>query len=171
MFAIVGLFRGSVRQLFGVVGFLGGLWVAVLLSRWVGARWEGARPAVVFWVLRWLVAAVAALVVAAVFHAWGGLLRKSVQAGPAGALDRVLGAPLGAAIGLAWAVALITLTLLAPRSLGIRSVLLRARTPRALVTLGARTCDAVEGRVPVLHGLGRWLHEAERRARVQSRSS
>ena len=91
VFAIRGLIRGSVRQVFGLLGFAVGLWVAVQVSRWVGAQWLGARPAVVFWVLRWLVAALAGLVVASLFQWWGSLLGKAVQAGPAGWLDRVLG--------------------------------------------------------------------------------
>ena len=171
VFAIRGLIRGSVRQVFGLLGFVGGLWLAVLVSRWVGAQWLGARPAAVYWVLRWLVVAFAALAFASFFHWWGSLLGKAVQAGPAGWLDRVLGVPLGALIGMTWALALVTLALLAPGSLRVGAAVTQARTAHALVSAGARACDAVEPRVTVLHGLGRLLHEAERRARAHSRSS
>jgi hypothetical protein len=171
VFGIRGLIRGSVRQVFGLAGFVGGLCLAVLVSRWVGAQWLGARPAVVYWVLRWLVVALAGLSVASLFHWWGSLLGKAIQAGPAGWLDRVLGVPLGALIGMTWALALVTLALLAPGSLGMGAAVSQARMAHALVGTGARACDAVEPRVPVLHGLGRLLHEAERRARAHSRSS
>ena len=171
VFAIRGLIRGSVRQVFGLLGFVGGLWLALWVYRWVGAQWLGARPAVVYWALRWLVVALAALAFASLLRWWGSLLGKAIQAGPAGWLDRVLGVPLGAMIGMTWAIALVTLALLAPGSLRLRAAVTRARTAHALVSTGARACDAVEPRVTMLHGLGRLLHEAERRARVDSRSS
>ncbi len=171
VFAIRGVFRGSIRQVFGFLGVAVGLWMVVLVSRWVGAHWQGARPAVVFWFMCWLVAAMVGLAVSSLFHWWGGLLGKAVQAGPAGWLDRVLGVPLGAMIGMAWAIALVTIALLTPRMLGVRAAAMRARTTPALVGTGRRACDLVEARVPGLHGLGRLLHEAERRARADGRTS
>jgi uncharacterized membrane protein required for colicin V production len=171
VFVIRGLIRGSVRQLFGLLGLVGGLWLAVQASQWVGAQWLGARPAVMYWVLRWIVVALAGLAVASLFHWWGDLLGKAVQAGPAGWLDRVFGVLLGALIGMMWAIALVTLALFAPRLVGVRTAVTQALTAHALVSTGARACDAVEPRVPMLHGLGRLLHEAERRARAHSRGS
>jgi uncharacterized membrane protein required for colicin V production len=156
---------------FGLLGLVGGVCLVVQVSRWVGAQWLGARPAVVYWVLRWLVAALAGLAVAAFFHWWGSLLGKAVQAGPAGWLDRVFGVLLGALIGVMWAIALVTLALFAPRLVGARTAVRQALTAHALVSTGARVCDAVEPRVLMFHGLGRLLHEAERRARAHSRGS
>ena len=157
--------------MFGLLGLVGGVCLVVQVSRWVGAQWLGARPAVVYWVLRWLVAALAGLAVAAFFHWWGSLLGKIVQAGPAGWLDRVFGVLLGALIGVMWAIALVTLALFAPRLVGARTAVRQALTAHALVSTGARVCDAVEPRVLMFHGLGRLLHEAERRARAHSRGS
>jgi len=171
VFAIRGFFRGSVRQVFGLAGFVGGVWLAIVVSRWVGARWIDARPAVLFWALRWLAAGVVALVVGSLFHGWGGLLRKAIEAGKAGGPDRALGLGLGAVIGVAWAIALLTLVLLFPHPRGMRAAVVRARTPHALMRLAVFTCDAVERRAPMFHGLGRLLHEAERRARVHSPST
>ena len=171
VFVIRGLVRGSVRQMFGLLGLVGGLWLAVQVSRWVGAQWLGARPAAVYWVLRWIVVALAGLAVASLFHWWGSLLGKAVQAGPAGWLDRVFGVLLGALIGMMWAIALVTLVLFAPRLVEVRAAVTQALTAHALVSTGASACDAVESRVPMLHGLGRLLHEAERRARAHSRGS
>lgn len=99
------------------------------------------------------------------------MLGKAVQAGPAGWLDRVFGVVLGALIGMMWAIALVMLVLFAPRMGGMRTTVTQALMAHALVSTGARACDAVEPRVPVLHGLGRLLHEAERRARAHSRGS
>jgi hypothetical protein len=171
VFVIRGVIRGSVRQVFSLAGLACGFLLAVQVSRWVGAQWLGARPAVVYWVLRWLVAAIAGLAAVSLFHWWGSLLGKAVQAGPAGWLDRVFGVLLGAMIGMMWAIALVTLAVFAPRLAGVRIAVTRAHTAHALVSTGARACDAVEPRVPLLHGLGRLLHEAERRARADSRGS
>ena len=168
VFAIRGLFRGSVGQFFGLAGFAAGLGLAILVSRWVGARWLSARPALLYWALRWFVAAVVALVVSFAFHAWGESLRKAVHAGPAAALDRALGAVIGGAIGFAWSVALLTLMLLSPHRLGLQTAAVHARTPRAIVHVGVAVCDAFERRAPALRGLGRVLHEAERRVRGHS---
>ncbi len=167
VFAVRGLVRGSVRQSFGILGFVVGLWVAVMVSRWVGAQWLGARPAALFWLARLLVAGIAGLVVAGLFHWCGSLLGMAVQAGPAGWLDRVLGIALGTMIGMAWALALVSLLVLLPERLGTGRLVAEAQTAHALIGMGTRACDTIEARVPLLHGLGRALHDVERRARTR----
>jgi hypothetical protein len=167
VFAVRGLVRGSIRQVFGILGFVVGFWAAVLVSRWVGAQWSGARPAALLWLAGLLVAGVAGLVVAGLFHWCGSLLGMAVQAGPAGWLDRVLGIALGAAIGLAWALALVLLLVFLPERLGTRRLVSEARSAHALVSMGTRACDSLAPRVSLLHGLGRKLREAERRARTR----
>ena len=89
----------------------------------------------------------------------------AVQAGPAGWLDRVLGIALGMSIGMTWALALVLLLVFLPERLGTRRLVAEARTAHALIGMGTRACDSVEPRVPVLHGVGRTLHDAERRVR------
>lgn len=98
-FAIRGVFRGSVWQVFALLGLAAGIWTAVLVSQWVGAHWQGARPAVVFLVLRWLVAALAALAVNALVAWWGEMLAGAVKESPVGWLDRAMGFLVGAAFG------------------------------------------------------------------------
>jgi hypothetical protein len=171
VFAGSGLIRGLVRQVFGLAGFAVGLWVVVEVAWWAGAHWQGARPSAVFWLLPWIVGALAGLAVATLFH-WSGVgVRKALGGGPLGWLDRVLGLPFGALVGMAWAIALLSFLLLAPRSLGLSEVAGEGRTTRPLIGAGARACDEVEKRVPVLHEVGRLLHEAERRARAYSEST
>jgi hypothetical protein len=121
--------------------------------------------------LKWVVAGLAGLAVSGLFHWWGDSVGKAVQAGPGGWIDRVLGMPLGAMIGMVWAMALVVLVLIAPRTLGMGAAVAQARTAHMLVATGARVCDVVAPRVPALHGLGRVLHDAERRARTHSRNS
>ena len=100
LFAVRGLLRGTIAQTFSILGVVGGLWAAGWVSQWVGEHWTGARPAVVFLVLRWLVAALAGTAVAALFQWWGEKIGGVVKSGPLGFLDRAGGWGVGAVIGL-----------------------------------------------------------------------
>ncbi|MGH7742030.1 MAG: CvpA family protein, partial [Candidatus Eiseniibacteriota bacterium] len=93
------MFRGSVLQVFSLLGLAAGIWTAVLVSQWVGAHWQSARPAVVFLVLRWLVAVLAALAVSSLVVWWGEMLAGAVQQSPVGWLDRAMGFVVGATFG------------------------------------------------------------------------
>jgi hypothetical protein len=168
VFAVRGLLRGSIRQVFGVLGFVVGLWAALTVSKWVGAQWLGARPAVVFWLARLVVAGIVGIVVAGLFHWCGSLLGAAVRSGPAGWLDRVLGIVLGVLVGLAWSLALVLLLVSLPARAGTRRLVVEARTARALIGMGTHACDSLDSRVPMLHGLGRTLHHAERCVRSPS---
>src|SRR5258706_15304763 len=87
-FAIRGLARGTLGQIFGLAGLIAGLWTASWVSQWVGAHWESARPAAVFWALRWLVAILAGLAAASLFEWLSHHVREAVDASPAKWLDR-----------------------------------------------------------------------------------
>lgn len=99
LFAVRGLLRGSVAQMFGLLGVLIGLWAAGWIARWVGDLWTGARPTVFFWGLRWVVAGLGGLALAALFGSLGEHLGAAVRSGPAGWLDRLGGALIGTALG------------------------------------------------------------------------
>jgi uncharacterized membrane protein required for colicin V production len=99
VFAVRGAFRGAVMQLFWITGFVVGAWAAGWVSQWVGEHWQGARPAVVFWVLRWLVGLLAGLSVLALAQWSGERLRSVWRDGPLGWLDRLLGVATGAVLG------------------------------------------------------------------------
>src|SRR5262249_60457036 len=95
-----GLLRGTVAQVFGFAGLVLGVIASSAVADWVGTHWRFARPEVVFTLLRWLVAGLCGLSVAAVLHWWGELLAKAAHGGPFGWLDRAMGALLGLATGL-----------------------------------------------------------------------
>lgn len=99
-FALRGLMRGTLGQIVGFMGLVAGLWTASWLAQWVGQHWDSARPAVVFWALRWLVAVLGGLGVAALFEAMGHRVREAVDATPAKWLDRIGGLVVGGATGL-----------------------------------------------------------------------
>ncbi len=103
LFAIGGFVRGAVAQVFVVLGVLTGLWAAVFISGWVGAHWHGARPAILFLAMRWLVAALAGLALASLIQWWGDHLGKAVKESPLAWLDQgggfLVGAGLGAVVG------------------------------------------------------------------------
>ncbi|MBI5708933.1 MAG: CvpA family protein [Candidatus Eisenbacteria bacterium] len=170
-FAIRGFFRGAVVQAMGLLGVAAGLWVAVLVSQWVGAHWQGARPAVVFWVLRWLVALLGGMAVAASFQWIGRRLRDALRAGPVGGLDRAGGVAVGAGLGLVWMTCLVAVALLLPASWGLGAPVARAHLPSPLLRAAARACGVAERYVPECRWLGERFLAAERRIGQQARSS
>ena len=146
-FAVRGTFRGSVSQCFSLSGLLIGLWVAGWVSQWVGQYWESARPAVVFWLLRWLVALLGGFAVVAAFQWWGEGLAEAVRKGPFSVVDRILGFGVGAVLGV-----VVTAFLLLG---GLR---LRPHPGVGRAISSARLAPTVlHGAVTVSNGSSRWL--------------
>lgn len=171
VFAIRGLIRGTVRQIFGLLGLVAGLWAAGWVSQWVGAHWQHARPAAVFWVLRWIVAGLAGLALASLFEWCGHLIATAVKAGPFAWLDRVGGFAIGSTLAmLVVSLALVTL-LHAPWSDGLRGWASKGRVVRPLMQGGARASEWASPALP----RGSWLRdrflEGARRADRQARAS
>ena len=152
-FAVRGLLSGFTSQVFAVLGIAAGLWTAGLCSQWVEAHWQGAQPAVVFWVLRWLVAAFAALAVAGLFHLVGERLGEAVGSTPVGWFDRPGGFVLGAGMG-ALVSSFVLLGLLAipwPGHLADQAA--RSRTARPMMSGATAACSLAARYVPG----GAWL--------------
>jgi hypothetical protein len=99
LLAIRGYLRGTVAQVFVVVGLVAGFYAALSISRWIGEHWDGAKPAGVFLVLRWMVAGLVGLALATAFRWWGSSMAKAVREGPLSWLDRGGGMLIGAAVG------------------------------------------------------------------------
>jgi len=99
VFAVRGLVRGTLGQIFGLAGLIAGLWTASWVSQWVGSHWESARPAAVFWALRWLVAVLSGLAAASIFEWLSHHVREAVDASPAKWLDRLGGMLVGGVMG------------------------------------------------------------------------
>jgi uncharacterized membrane protein required for colicin V production len=162
-FTVRGFLRGTIAQVFAFLGLVFGAWAFLVVGRWLGVHWHDARPAAVFVVVRWLVAVMSGLAIAAVFEWWGDLVAKAAHDGPFGWLDRVGGGAIGAAIGLT-VVAVATLALLNGPLLALSGgVATHGRCSRPLVRGGAFVTQVIRTRVP----WGTWLHEkflsAERR--------
>lgn len=170
LLAIRGYLRGTVAQVFVVVGLVFGFYAALAISRWIGTHWDGAKPAGVYLVLRWVVATLVGLALATAFRWWGGSVAKAVRDGPLSWLDRGGGMLIGAAVGAT----VCTFGLLgalqfdSPKGPGMTAAQARVAVP----TMGAAAavCAAGERLFP---GLG-WLREqfiaAEQRA-VRMRAS
>lgn len=126
-----GLLAGAVAQVFAVLGIIVGLWAAMFTSGWVGTHWSGARPALVFETLQWLVAAVIGLLVTTAFQWGGSKLGKAMREGPLGWLDRGGGLVVGASVGVMVCafVLLAALTLRIPGSPGVAFAKARVTTP------------------------------------------
>ena len=162
--AIGGVLTGATSQVFTFLGVLTGLWAAVFVSRWVSVHWHGARPAVVFLVLRWLVAALSGLALASLFQWWGDRLARAVREGPLGWLDRGAGAVVGAGVGTLGGALVLMLMLTGLHERGPAMDAARARAAEPVMGVAAHVCSWGEGLVP---GSG-WLKErflaARRRA-------
>ena len=164
LLAIRGYLRGTVAQVFVVVGLVAGFYAALSIARWIGEHWDGAKPAGLYLVLRWMVAALVGLALATAFRWWGGSMAKAVRDGPLSWLDRGGGMLIGAALGTT----VCTLGLLGalqfdnPNGPGMAAA--RARVGVSAMGAAAAVCAFGEAFLP---GCG-WLKEqfevAERRA-------
>jgi uncharacterized membrane protein required for colicin V production len=171
VFAIRGARRGTARQLFGLLGVLGGLWSAAVVSQWVGQHWQGARPAVVFWVLRWLVAALAGLAVAALVQFLGDRKPGAGQADSPGWLDRTGGFVIGAALGAFVVAAAILLMLVTPWPREAARVAVRARATAVVLPAMQRVAGWSVRLGPGSESLRRIVSDAEQRSRLALRHS
>jgi len=110
--AIGGFFRGTVRQVFSLLGIVGAAFAVGWTAQWVGHQWLGARPTLVFLALRWLVALLAGLVLVSLFD-WIGLrISELLKSTSLGWLDRVGGFAVGAMLGMVWVAAMLIAVLL-----------------------------------------------------------
>lgn len=151
---IRGILRGTVAQVFAFSGVLLGVLAAAAVADAVGTHWRSARPELVFTSLRWLVASLTGLGVAALMGFWGGVLAKAVHDGPFGWLDRAVGGFIGLVIGTVTSTAIVVLLLLAPGLEFARPVVARGAIAPRLVDAGR---SASEWSKPFPGGL--WLHE------------
>jgi uncharacterized membrane protein required for colicin V production len=159
VFVIRGLARGTLSQVFAFIGIALGVLTASAVADVVGFHWSEAEPRIAFGALRWLVAALAGLGVAALLQWWGGLLAKAVHDGPFGWLDRTVGALVGLTIGTVVSTAFLVLLLQAPGLEFARTLVARGVTSAPLLAAGERASEW--GRS--LPG-GLWLHEQLRSA-------
>jgi membrane protein required for colicin V production len=162
-FALRGLFRGTIGQVFGLLGLIAGLYTAAWIGQWVGHHWNSARPAAVFWLLRWLVAILGGLAVASLFEWMSHLAREAIHETPAKWLDRLGGLVVGTALGLIVSAAVVVTVVLSAWPAGFVERAARGRFAAPLVQ-GASWAYAAGGKF--LPGSG-WvrprLETAERR--------
>ena len=158
-----GLLRGTIAQVFAFLGMGLGVWATVLAGEWIGQHWQGAKPVVVFMTVRWLVAVLLGLAVAAVFEWMGETAAKAAHEGPFGWLDRLVGGILGAATGLVLA-ALLVLAMLQPPLLAVSgNVAAHSAYAPPLVASGLVVSKALGPRVPGCAWLHRQFVSAARR--------
>lgn len=169
--AIRGVFQGAVRQCFGILGAVAGLWVALWISQWVGRHWLDARPALIFGMLRWIVAALGGLAVATVFQFWGETLGEAVKKGGVSMVDRAAGLLFGALVGGIVITLIMLLALLTNWPATVRATAAEARLAVPLMSTGARVASVEESIFPGSAWLKRKFLDAERRARNRSSSS
>lgn len=151
---IRGILRGTVAQVFAFFGLVAGIFTAAWLARWVGGHWQHARPALVFGILRWVIAALGGLALTTLIAWWGEHVGESVREGPLGWLDRVVGGGVGLVFGAAIAAVLVLVALEAPGFGFARNAARMGRTAHPLVRMGTGVTAWRGMPVP---GAG-WLH-------------
>ena len=161
-FAVLGFFRGLLSQAVGAVGVLVAVWIGAVIAQWVGARWTGAQPAVVFLALRWLVVVLGALAIATLFGVLGEAAAGAIRGTPLGWLDRGCGVATGALIGGVVVCLLLLVTLNIPGLPWLMRPAAEARFTRPIVRTGASVCGDVP-RFPGARLLRGRLLAAERR--------
>jgi uncharacterized membrane protein required for colicin V production len=164
VFAVRGLIRGTVAQVLGFVGVLLGLWAAAWTSQWVGHHWQGARPAVVFLALQWLVACLVGLAIVSLFQWAGDSLGQAVKGSVVGWLDRLGGFVAGLGVGWLVIVFLVLALFVAPLPRPWATRVAHAKTTVPLLRAGAHVCAFGGEYLPG----GGWLQDqflsAEKRA-------
>jgi uncharacterized membrane protein required for colicin V production len=134
-------------------------------------HWQGARPAAVFWVLRFIVAALAGLAVASLFQWVGDMLYGAVKKSLVGWLDRAGGFFLGAAIGAAIAGLALIAMLALPWPKSAAGLAAQARFTPVVIRSGRWVLDRSDRYVPGGDGLRIMLRDAERRLRHAAQHS
>lgn len=164
VFAVHGFLRGSVAQVFVVIGLVAGVWAVFWVARWLGAHWRGAQPAWVYVGLLWIVSSMSGMAAAGVIQWWGERLGQTVRSSPIGWLDRGAGFGLGAALGLVVAAFVVMLALLAPAPRGVTTQVASSRVTRPLLTEAAQACSVSSRFLPGTS----WLAEHFRLARERA---
>lgn len=132
------------------VGFV----AAILIAGWVGRHWHDARPGVVFFLLRWVVSALAGMAISTLFHWWGEMVAVAAHDGPFGWLDRLVGGAIGLATAAGIAALFVLLLIQFPALGSAHAAALRSTSARPLVRAAARLTSS---RGHALPGM-RWLH-------------
>jgi uncharacterized membrane protein required for colicin V production len=168
VFALRGVARGTVRQVFSFLGIVGGVWTALLVSRWVGAHWAAARPEWVFGLLRWTVAVLAGLAVSSLLAWWGELLAGAVRETPIGWVDRAGGFFVGASLGTLVVSFVLLIALLVPWPRQAASWAAAAQLSSPILAGAARACELGTRFVPASSWLRNHFRSAARRVRAAS---
>ena len=154
LFAVGGLFRGTVAQVFSLLGMVAGLWTVFPISRWLEDQWIGVQPAPIFFLLRWLVAVLAGLAVASLFSWIGDQLGRLVHKTPVAVVDRGGGLLVGVVAGLFTVSMALMVALLIPRPTQFAEVASHAHTTAPLMSGAAHACSLSSRVIPGSAWLG-----------------
>jgi uncharacterized membrane protein required for colicin V production len=167
LFSLHGFLRGTVAQVFVVLGLFAGVWAGLAVWSWLGGHWTGAQPAMVYVALRWIVAGLAGMGAAAIIQAWGTGLGRAVKSSPVQWLDKSGGLAIGAMVGLGTASLLLMFVLLAPKPRNVTEKIVSARSTAPLMATAAHACSLS---APYLPG-GPWLTEHFRLAHHRAKGT
>lgn len=166
--AIGGFFRGTVRQIFSLLGVIAAALAVSWTSQWVGHQWQGARPAVFFLALRWLVALLAGLVLVALFDWMGARMAESLKNSSLAWLDRIGGFAVGAMLGVVWAATLLIVVLLVARPPEVLAAVRASRLGDPVLRRAQQACVLGERVIPGSKWLERRIDAARHETKAGS---
>lgn len=169
LFAIGGFLRGTIAQVFSLLGFVVGLWALRWTAGWLYDHWQGAQPPMLFAVLRWVVSGLAALAVLSLFQWWGDQLGRAVQATPVVWVDRGGGLLIGLGIGLVTVALAVMMALQIHNPRTVSQQAARANVAVPLMSQAAEACSVSARFIPGGTWLEERFREAQRRAEVARR--
>jgi len=155
-----------VAQVIGLLGWVAGLWLSLWIAHGLSVHWHAANPALVYRLLRWIVAGLAGLIVVSAFQ-WGGeSLGRVTRSGPVGWLDRGGGLVVGALLGLITVALVVMSSLVGPVPRGITRSVADAHVTEPLMATSSQACDRSAGWMPGGDWLAHEFRKAHRRTLV-----
>ena len=153
-------------QVIGLLGWVAGLWLSLWVAHGLSAHWHAANPALMYRVLRWIVAVLAGLVVVSLFQWLGETLGRVTRSGPAGWVDRGGGLAVGALLGVITVALVLMTSLLGPVPRKITRSVADAHVTEPLMATGSQACSLSAAWMPGGDWLAHEFHKAHRRTLV-----
>jgi len=124
-----------------LLGWVAGLWLTFWVAHGLSVHWHAANPALMYRVLRWIVAVLAGLMVVSLFQWVAESLGRATRSGPVGMIDRGGGLFVGAVLGVITAALVLMTCLLGTLPRGISRSAAEALVTEPLMATASQACS------------------------------
>jgi len=152
-----------VAQVIGLLGWVAGLWLTFWVAHALSVHWHAANPAVMYRVLRWIVAVLAGLTVVSLLQWVAESLGRATRSGPLGMIDRGAGFLTGVVLGTITAALVLMASLVGPVPRGISQSAADAFVTEPLMATGFQAGERSSTWMPGGAWLTREFRKAHRR--------